>query len=108
MYLDQAVLIFLQVFLSKASEEWGESNGTRACSVLLDRSEIDRYNAGARLEGKASSSKAKSKKSKQVVVYISEEEEEEEDDGLDDMRYDLIDFIFHTVKDVMLESIFFC
>jgi len=70
-----------KVFLSKASEEWGESNGTRACSVLLDRSEIDRYNAG-----KASSSKAKSKKSKQVVVYISEEEEEEEDDGLDDMR----------------------
>ena len=96
MYLDQAVLIFLQVFLSKASEEWGESNGTRACSVLLDRSEIDRYNAG-----KASSSKAKSKKSKQVVVYISEEEEEE-DDGLDDMRYDPIDFIFHTLKNVML------
>ena len=69
--------------------------------MLLDRSEIDRYNAGERLKGKASSSKAKSKKSKQVVVYISEEEEEE-DDGLDDMRYDLIDFIFHTVKNVML------
>ena len=101
MYLDQAVLIFLQVFLSKASEEWRESNGIRACSVLLDRSEIDRYNAGVRLEGKASSSKAKSKKSKQVVVYISEEEEEE-DDGLDDMRYDLIDFIIHTLKNVRL------
>ena len=63
-YLDQAVLILLQVFLSKGSKE---------CSVLLDRSEIDRYNAGARLEGKASSGKAKSKKSKQVVVYISED-----------------------------------
>ena len=82
--------------MSKASEEWGESNGTRACSVLLDRSEIGRYNAGVRLAGKASSSKAKSKKSKQVVVYISEEEEEE-DDGLDDMRYDPVDFIFQTV-----------
>ena len=101
MYLDLTVLTFLQVFMSKASEEWNESNGTRACSVLLDRSEIDRYNAGVRLEGKASSSKAKSKKSKQVVVYISEEEEEE-DDGLDDMRYDPIDFIFHTLKNVML------